>query len=440
MTLFALLFIGAIVAFRLAMSQSRPIAQLAALEGDESVNKPSLQSIADSLVQKRSMLLKELDQHKQLSLAQFVTLLFCESASLSYEQIRQMAQSFGLPETGCFMALYLQTDDSDAVEKCKEQLDRLAQGDAQAIAVPLNARGALGILLYQKKNVDGNDADIEQLYGQIRKILSDTLSGDFAVGQGERCTNLLKIGNTFSQAQIAAEYRISRPQEKFIAYESIKNSKEDYSWHHLSDIVRFCDSLRNRQKATASDILITLMDDIRSVNSNPIIVKSMCSELIIHFIRTAADIQPGNRDYLYLFNYSSLDNLERNLLEVIDDLCMEQDGGVKPYNKLYESVLEFIDSNLNAYELSLELTSNALGYSKTHISRVIRETTGRSFNDLVSELRIKYVCEQLKNTDLPINEVVTRAGYSDQSSFTRKFKKQMGITPGEYRKMFKEPG
>jgi two-component system response regulator YesN len=41
--------------------------------------------------------------------------------------------------------------------------------------------------------------------------------------------------------------------------------------------------------------------------------------------------------------------------------------------------------------------------------------------------------ELLANTDKPVKDIISEIGYMDNASFTRKFKREEGITPGQYR-------
>jgi AraC-like DNA-binding protein len=45
------------------------------------------------------------------------------------------------------------------------------------------------------------------------------------------------------------------------------------------------------------------------------------------------------------------------------------------------------------------------------------------------------VKRQLRETDKPIKEIVVQVGYLDVANFTRKFKKIVGVTPGQYRNL-----
>jgi AraC-like DNA-binding protein len=65
--------------------------------------------------------------------------------------------------------------------------------------------------------------------------------------------------------------------------------------------------------------------------------------------------------------------------------------------------------------------------------RVFRLTTGQ----WLLKSRISHASAILIETSLPIADVALRAGYADQSSFTRQFRRSTGLAPSEYRKLRK---
>jgi AraC-like DNA-binding protein len=48
-------------------------------------------------------------------------------------------------------------------------------------------------------------------------------------------------------------------------------------------------------------------------------------------------------------------------------------------------------------------------------------------------VRIDRACQLLRSTDLPLLEVALDTGFSDQSYFTKVFRRYIGSTPGAYR-------
>ena len=64
------------------------------------------------------------------------------------------------------------------------------------------------------------------------------------------------------------------------------------------------------------------------------------------------------------------------------------------------------------------------------------EQTGENLKSYITRLRMEEAKKLLTQTALPLYEIVSRIGYLDVSSFIRKFKKEVGMTPGEYREKY----
>lgn len=84
--------------------------------------------------------------------------------------------------------------------------------------------------------------------------------------------------------------------------------------------------------------------------------------------------------------------------------------------------------------LSLQDLVNEFGFSYSYLSSYFASQTNGTFIEHLNRIRIEKACELLENPSISISEVTEMVGYSDQSYFSKVFKKQTGITPREYRK------
>ncbi len=80
----------------------------------------------------------------------------------------------------------------------------------------------------------------------------------------------------------------------------------------------------------------------------------------------------------------------------------------------------------------LDMTSRTLQRKLSH--------EGVSYQKLLDEVRQTMAEDYLRNSDLPIPDIALRLGYSETTSFHRKFKAVAGRTPGEFRSMAANKG
>lgn len=68
-----------------------------------------------------------------------------------------------------------------------------------------------------------------------------------------------------------------------------------------------------------------------------------------------------------------------------------------------------------------------------YLSKIVKETSGRSVPDWLSELLILDAKNMLRHTDMTIKEISARLNFPSQSFFFRFFKNHTGKTPTQYR-------
>lgn len=119
------------------------------------------------------------------------------------------------------------------------------------------------------------------------------------------------------------------------------------------------------------------------------------------------------------------------LLKISDFLNADK---VSKTNYLTSQLLEYIRAN---YEKPLSLYSIADEFNRStpYISRLIKQTTGKNFTDLLTDLRIQKARELLKTSSYHVNEISRIVGYPNFRYFSRIFKQQTGMTPNDYRKI-----
>ena len=86
-----------------------------------------------------------------------------------------------------------------------------------------------------------------------------------------------------------------------------------------------------------------------------------------------------------------------------------------------------IDGSLKSY-------ADTLGISTNYLSRLVKQTTGRSPGVWVDIARIGRAKELLSGSQDPVIDIAASIGLEDQSYFSRFFRRHTGMTPSAYRK------
>jgi AraC family transcriptional regulator len=81
--------------------------------------------------------------------------------------------------------------------------------------------------------------------------------------------------------------------------------------------------------------------------------------------------------------------------------------------------------------------ASAAGVHPTHLARVFRQFENCTAGEYVRRIRIDEVQKRIVNSNAPLVEIALEAGFADQTHLTRSFKQATGMTPSEFRRVFK---
>lgn len=114
-------------------------------------------------------------------------------------------------------------------------------------------------------------------------------------------------------------------------------------------------------------------------------------------------------------------------------------GGVQPgpsvqgADALVGRVLEVVESRYRE-PVSAGDVARALGYTPGHLTTVVRERTGRTVLEWLTERRMAEVRRLLAETDLPLTAIAQRTGHRDAAYLARRFRERHGTTPARWRR------
>ena len=83
--------------------------------------------------------------------------------------------------------------------------------------------------------------------------------------------------------------------------------------------------------------------------------------------------------------------------------------------------------------------SDAAAYvflSQGYFTRAFRDDTGISPMNYLMKKRIEKACKLLQNNEIKVSAISLQSGFSSPQRFNVAFRKQMGMTPMEYRKKY----
>lgn len=113
-------------------------------------------------------------------------------------------------------------------------------------------------------------------------------------------------------------------------------------------------------------------------------------------------------------------------------------GEITGKSSVIKEVRTYVEQNYWREEFSLQEAADAVNLSVQYLSKLFRKEMGVTFVDYLTSVRIRKSIDLFQNEELKIYEIAERVGYATQHYFSNVFKKNLGVSPAEYRKRMKE--
>lgn len=201
---------------------------------------------------------------------------------------------------------------------------------------------------------------------------------------------------------------------------------------------------KNRHKAKA--YLEAQIARLRfEAHQNPTVMQAKMTELLIILARVVVRLGADTSNFAdinqqtipRLYQSDSIEQISVLAAKAVDSYLERLDTMLKePDNPNIELMLAYIEKHYNE-NLTVERIAAAAQLSVGYAGRIFRKSLGHPIMDHVTTVRIEKSKELLLNPHYQIQAIAENIGYDDAGYFTKVFKKAEGITPTQFRKMYK---
>ena len=126
--------------------------------------------------------------------------------------------------------------------------------------------------------------------------------------------------------------------------------------------------------------------------------------------------------------------IERALLMISPGECF--DGEAADTDVSAEEVIELIHETLETkYSDNIKISDFAEKYffSREYLSKLYKQKYGIGIYEDLSRIRMERAKRLLRDTDIQVQDIAMRVGFSDTNYFSKAFRKYTGLKPSEYR-------
>ena len=118
----------------------------------------------------------------------------------------------------------------------------------------------------------------------------------------------------------------------------------------------------------------------------------------------------------------------KNMIEQLDQMSDKEQN-----SPAIRIVKRYIRENYKE-DISLSSAADRANISAVYLSRLFKKEEGINFLDYLNQYRIDEAKKMLKDVQYNILDVADESGFKNTRYFSKIFKKNVGITPSEYRK------
>ncbi len=284
-------------------------------------------------------------------------------------------------------------------------MDQAYNFNMKTIVSSSAALGWDGISIARGQTVEGLELDhVSTPFHHVCMIVGQRVTWECDDGKGMRTLTTHPGQMCIYPAHLPTSRRISRPYEFMtltLAPEKLQPGLRDGALQKPAEFA----IQHNVDDPQLQGLMRTLLAEAEAGNPNGrLFVESLTLALSIHLVKQYAiepDPVPDNQYSL------STRQLRRTM--------------------------EYIESNL-AQNISLATLAQEIGLSKYYFCRLFKHTTGQTPYQYVLQRRLERAKGLLQQGGINIIEAAHFFGFSDQSHFSRLFKKSYGITPGSFLK------
>lgn len=281
----------------------------------------------------------------------------------------------------------------------------------------------------QLKHVKTDMSNLSDMIEEVKLI----------AGIGRPVTDIQNVYSCLDEADYALMNRMDDKQSFCIFY----NPENEYGIEVSSiiDIQKQSDILACQERLDVEGVkkqILSLEKKLRPYRSDGKFILKCYSELV-------QILQFGMKSFGitifpdYLKQYKKMKTYE----EMFECLVLGVEEEYRAYikNKKDAVSVPIRDAKQYIYDhfsqnITLESVSEQIGFNPTYFSTLFKKETGENFLEYVTELRIQKAKHYLMQTDYDVAEIASSVGYGDLKYFSKLFKKNTGLSPSEFRKLY----
>ncbi|MCR5634897.1 MAG: helix-turn-helix domain-containing protein [Lachnospiraceae bacterium] len=299
------------------------------------------------------------------------------------------------------------------------------------------------ILIFVPCNMPGQEAEYDLRIGSIEnarkmvKELSTLFDARFRVGIGS-VHELDDLSESYNEAMHSLTYNKSNSVVHVKDTQILSGFEEDYPIETENSLFKsieegnltrteyyaraFYDWMTETHGNNTEDIKLKVLEFVLRAEKVGFDSGGMVYRFSMRSSYLKSVLETKSSEELYEWFVTKLSDVCRNILSKKDDNTVD----------FIKSAQMYIAQNYSK-DIILDDVSKELQMSPYYFSKLFKKRTGKNFIEYLTDVRIEKAKELLRNSTKSMKEICMEVGYTDPNYFSRTFKKNVGVTPSEYK-------
>ncbi len=270
-------------------------------------------------------------------------------------------------------------------------------------------------------------------------------------GTGVTVKQASQLHRAYDTAVESMKYSMTLGRDGVVMYSDLPEGGEPDSYRYLQLISDWIKEFRLRQpewRDHLQQLLLQLEDDVLRDDS----IRSLVLSLL-QMLNRELEGMSASLDQLLASEHAevvmeqiahaeTVDELQTALMPYLEQLyrTYEEAGDSTNQRALIGDIKAYMEEHFANPDLSLNHLSERFNVTPKYVSHLFKAELDVKFIDLLVQLRLQRAEELLHSTDDTIQNIAIQVGYANSITFGRVFKRIIGVTPGDYRKLKMKPG
>ncbi|REK63241.1 MAG: AraC family transcriptional regulator [Cohnella sp.] len=286
-------------------------------------------------------------------------------------------------------------------------------------------------------------ADTYALTEELQRKIHDVLKLTVSIGISLPFRRLAGLSDAYREGLEALRQRLKLGGGIIVQYEHLNAGKHVLHLHYpYQSENELIEAMKLADKDKAKELLHQFLAQVFAAETSPrecqIPLTRLLNNLLVVMQESGISVNLIHPERGSLFE----DLLELNTPTEIEDwfwtsvvhpvLRIFRDRQDAQYANISEKIIDLVHRYYDT-DLTLEECAAKLHYNPNYLSSVFRKETGRSFSEYLTAYRFQMAKKWLAETEMPIKDIAARLRYNNSQNFIRSFRKQEGVTPGQFR-------